>query len=453
MLKTKGVYVAALNQGEVKRELSYILTELQFNDRYKILVSYPQDKPITQNRNKIVQDFLSRKEYDYLMMVDDDIVPPPNILDLCDFQKDIIAPVMFTFQGKKVVHLAMRRTKDGKYAPISFKGNEGLIEVDATGTGCIIIHRRVLENIKFPFRNEYDADGIKKTGLDFNFCTRAKKLGYQTWVHLDYISSHYATIDLKEIYSLAIEKEEMIKRIHELEKNFVYSDNKKYFVMDGHKFLMPSENEKDAGIKSIMEDFSSYKILWEKNTTELVKKTLKEGQIAVDIGASIGYFTNLFARQVGNTGKVFSFEPTPNQFPYLKENIKANGYDEIVKPFEMAAWDKKEKVKMPPIDKKFLCQGITIDEVLEKNGVIDKIDFIKIDVDGSEPQVLKGLTKTFEKNPNLKMVFEYYPKYIEETGGSAEEVKKVIDKYFDYYIIEGDYGKTHWNWFCTRKCI
>jgi len=457
--RQKGVYISVLNQGELRRELSKLLNDFQHSDRYRILIDYPIEKPITQNRNTIVQNFLARKDFDYLMMIDDDIVPPPEILDLVDFQKDIIVPLMFTFQGKKIIHLAMNRNKDGKQVMVDIEKKKGLIEIDSTGTGCIIISRKVLEAVKFPFKNEYDADGIKKTGLDFNFCTKAKKLGFKVWVHLNYIASHYATIDLKDIYISALEKQELLEELEELKikDKLVGSGEDKFFVMDKHKFLMPDKDEKDIGIKAVMKDFSLYKKLWEEKTTELVKKELKEGQIAVDIGASIGYFTMLFARQVGETGKVYSFEPTPNQFPYLCRNIEVNGYKDIVVPVNKAAWNKKEETKMPPIDKKFDCQAITVDEVLEKAGIIDKIDFIKIDVDGSEPQVLKGLTKTFESNPNLKMVFEYYPKYIKDGGGSPEEVKAIIDKYFDYYVIEGDYGSRqtagdfHCNWFCKKN--
>lgn len=234
------------------------------------------------------------------------------------------------------------------------------------------------------------------------------------------------------------------------ENRFEVGKTKSYFVMDEHKFLMPNRKEHDSGILAIMKDFTTYIKKWEPFTTELVKRELKKGQIAIDIGASIGYFTNLFARCVGKLGKVYSFEPTPNQFPYLLSNIKVNGYNEIVKAFNIAAWDKNEDIEMPPIDKKFICKARKIDDILEEEKV-KNIDFIKIDVDGSEPQVLKGLLKTF-KNNNLKMIFEWYPDYIQKCGGNPKEVKDIIEKYFNYEIIKGDYeGSNHCNWFCIHK--
>ena len=101
--------------------------------------------------------------------------------------------------------LCVKRMPDGYFTPLEIEKKNGLVEVDGTGTGCMIMSRRVLEAIKYPFRNEYDADGIKKMGLDFNFCVRAKQKGFKTYTHLDYFCSHHMTVDLKEIYKSFME--------------------------------------------------------------------------------------------------------------------------------------------------------------------------------------------------------------------------------------------------------
>ena len=205
MIRRKVVYVAILNQGSIRSELSIFLDEISRQEKYDVFISYPSDKPISYNRNKIVQNFLSHKEFDYLMMIDGDIIPPLNILNLVDYDKDIITPVLFAYQGNEVLPLAvMRRKEDGFYTPIDPRGKNGLQEVDANGTGCMIIRRDVLEKVRSPFLNEYDADGMKKTGLDFAFCRRAKKLGFEIWCHFGYICSHHTIVDLKEIFGALI---------------------------------------------------------------------------------------------------------------------------------------------------------------------------------------------------------------------------------------------------------
>jgi hypothetical protein len=96
------------------------------------------------------------------------------------------------------------------------------------------------------------------------------------------------------------------------------------------------------------------------------------------------------------------------------------------------------------------ANGVNVSDYLKKLGV-EKVDFIKIDVDGPEVKVLRGLTEVFENNKNVKMIIEYYPKYIEGAGDSPEEFLAIIDKYFTYKKIEGDYGDGYWNLICERK--
>lgn len=224
-----------------------------------------------------------------------------------------------------------------------------------------------------------------------------------------------------------------------------------YFEMDGHKIFM---NDGDPSMMSILKDYIATKKswgTWEPETTKLVKEKVKPGDICLDVGASIGYFTMLFSRQVGKTGKVFSFEPTTNQIPYIKENIRKNGYSDIAKVFNVGAWDKTDQVQLPLCAAlKYDSKCVAIDDVLEAEG-IKEVNFIKIDVDGPEPKVLKGLTRTIERSPNLKMVIEFYPKYILDAGCDPKEFQDFIDKYFIHTTIPGDYEGNCWNLFCTKK--
>ena len=114
---------------------------------------------------------------------------------------------MFTRQKGDLLPLFLKRDKDGIYSVDDHLNKSGLQECDATGTGCIIIKREVIEKVKKPFENIYDKDGIKTLGLDLSFCQKAKELGYRVWVHLDYVASHFYTYDLKDFFYLTINKE------------------------------------------------------------------------------------------------------------------------------------------------------------------------------------------------------------------------------------------------------
>lgn len=227
----------------------------------------------------------------------------------------------------------------------------------------------------------------------------------------------------------------------------------RYLKMDGLKFYI------DKRDKSMIKIFRDYQIIvknpaikiWEPETTKIVKDNVKPGDVCLDIGCSVGYFTLQFSRLVGKTGKVFSFEPTTNQVPYTKHNIDKNGYRDRVRLFNVGAWDKTDKQLLPlNAAIKYKSNCVAVDDVLYDLG-IKQVDFIKIDVDGPEIKVLKGLIGTIERSPNLKMIIEYYPEFIRNAGGDPQEFMDIINKYFNYIKVPGDYSDGCWNFFCTKK--
>lgn len=216
-MKQKTIYLCILNQGEIRTDLAQVINLIIQNDSYRIYLTYPTSKPITNNRNTIVQKFLA-SDADYLMMIDDDIIPPPNILNLVDFDKDIATPLMFVKQKGTLLPLFLKRNKDGIYDVDDYMNKVGMQEADATGTGCIVIKREVCEKMKHLFRNEYDEDGIKTLGNDLSFCQRAKELGFRIWVHLDYVADHHYTDSLREEYYTQLKMYKIEKELHLLKQ-------------------------------------------------------------------------------------------------------------------------------------------------------------------------------------------------------------------------------------------
>jgi len=216
--KVKTVYLAILNQGWIRAELVLLLTKWIRESPYNLYLRLPAKKPIMNNRNDIVKDFLS-KDFDYLMMLDCDIIPPSDFLTLVDYDKDIIGGLCFCCKNQKgrdvIIPLALDKKPTGKkdvkwkYRPVKLEGCEGLVEVDAVGTGAIIIARRVLEHPKMKpaFVDYYDKEGLRIEGLDLSFCRRAKELGFKVYTHTSFPCSHWTEMDLMQIYTDEILKE------------------------------------------------------------------------------------------------------------------------------------------------------------------------------------------------------------------------------------------------------
>ncbi len=227
-----------------------------------------------------------------------------------------------------------------------------------------------------------------------------------------------------------------------------------YQTMDGLQFLVyPDINPKQEKMAEIMLDFVAHgKAGYEPETTKIVKGLIKEGDVCVDVGASIGYFTLLMGRLVGKTGKVIAIEPVPEQHPYLAMNVITNGLKDRVSIYNVAASDKVEDKEMFTAallkGTNTIVHCIPLDDILAD---LPKVDFIKMDIDGSEPQALKGLEKTIAKNKDLKLIIEFYPKYLKAAGNSPEELLALLTKDFAIEKIEKDYGDEYWNYLCIRK--
>ena len=152
---------------------------------------------------------------------------------------------------------------------------------------------------------------------------------------------------------------------------------------------------------------------------------LEAGDVFCDIGAHFGYFTLLASSLVGQTGEVLALEASHSTFGILKKNTAGAGNVEI---FHQAASDKNNVLvfnEFPPLfseynslvlpdtnnawlknnpPKKNEVQGIRMDDFFQRAGVRPKL--VKIDVEGAEPQVLRGM-EAFLKNGTPVLVMEY----------------------------------------------
>lgn len=196
-VRKQKVYIAVLNQGTVNTALSNLLIHITHDPRHHITITYPSERPIANNRNKIVLSFLEG-DWDYLLMLDDDTVPHRSPIDLIDTGKDIIGYPYPQWNSGDIYWVVMDRDGDG-YKPMPPERRYGVQQVDAIGTGCILIKREVLETVKAPFMRKWSEEGIAELGLDFYFCQKAIDAGFEVWCDWGAPCSHFKTIDLIEV--------------------------------------------------------------------------------------------------------------------------------------------------------------------------------------------------------------------------------------------------------------
>lgn len=172
-------------------------------------------------------------------------------------------------------------------------------------------------------------------------------------------------------------------------------------------------------------------------TEEIVLKHIKEGQVVVDVGAQIGYYSVLFGKLVGSKGKVYAFEPDSRNFEILAKNLRVNKLKQV-KPVKAALADfiGTRQLFTNPLNRgasSFISpcvsgvtesrvRVITLDKFLQQNLPDEEIDFIKIDVEGAELLVLKG-AKRILKQSRLFMMLEFCP----SIGKQEEESLQLLN--------------------------
>jgi FkbM family methyltransferase len=163
------------------------------------------------------------------------------------------------------------------------------------------------------------------------------------------------------------------------------------------------------------------------------------GGVALDVGANVGLHTIGMSRLVGPDGRVFAFEPDPHNFRLLETNLRLNdarnvtarrcaigdadgvcrlarnprNYADCRVTAELPGWVSRE------------VDMTTLDAALPELPA-GSVRFVKLDVQGSECRVLRGMRRTLARHPDVVMVVEVFPGGLRGAGASARELMELL---------------------------
>jgi FkbM family methyltransferase len=183
----------------------------------------------------------------------------------------------------------------------------------------------------------------------------------------------------------------------------------------------------------------------EPDVTRLMMRALKPGDIAVDVGANIGFFTVLMGKLVGPTGKVHAFEPHPENVRRLHRNLVLNDLHNVI-VYENAAWEMERELtlytsadsgehslRVPSMSTgSRTVEGVRVAHALPEGA---KPRLIKIDVEGAEVSALKGIEPLFTTCSPL-IVAEMNEQALDRFGQTSRSVRKIVEKWsYDTWVM------------------
>jgi len=280
------------------------------------------------------------------------------------------------------------------------------------------------------------------------------------------------TKKIRENTNYRIKQFYLVRLVHNFMSSHIFSHLKRNFAnVQGHKMFL---DPKDCLCLSI---YGVYQPL----ETALLKREIKRGDVVLDIGANIGYYTLIFAKLVGTEGKVFAFEPEPTNFALLAKNLRINGYTNVVL-VQKAVSDKTGKLKLylhdaptHSIHNRYDARASIEIEATRLDDYFKhydrKISFIKIDVAGAEPTVLLGMSNLLKKNRDVKIMTEFWPggmkigekpeAFLESLSGHGfklyhidnEKMKVELVTITDVLNIYTAEKRNHTNLLCVRQSL
>ncbi|MFK8051170.1 MAG: FkbM family methyltransferase [Halioglobus sp.] len=191
--------------------------------------------------------------------------------------------------------------------------------------------------------------------------------------------------------------------------------------------------------------------LWEPYETSLILNLLGPGQVFVDVGANIGYFSIVAANLVGRSGQVVAFEPDPANYSLLKASIALNGFEDRTLAVEAGLSDSDSNGQLYLSTENFGDHQIYSAEeerdslpITLHNGAnflrsrIERLDLLKVDTQGSEFAVIEGLMPLLrELSCPPQIMIELTPYSLREAGASGRQLILLLDRLgLPFWIID-----------------
>lgn len=199
---------------------------------------------------------------------------------------------------------------------------------------------------------------------------------------------------------------------------------------------------------------------YELPVQQAIAQHLKPGDVFYDIGANVGFFTVLGAQLVGNEGAVYAFEPDQNNAQAIRHNVTLNGFSQVdvvqkavsqtdgsgtLLLTDYAGGHTLSSVERPPQVRAEISVDLVSIDTLISQGDLKPPALVKIDVEGAEIEVLKGMQQTLERDrPTL--IYEADDRHPAHLKIKQNELNSYVQQFgYELLSLADSYGDIGWN--------
>lgn len=187
----------------------------------------------------------------------------------------------------------------------------------------------------------------------------------------------------------------------------------------------------------------------EPGTLRRFRELAKPGMCVADVGANLGIFTIAAAIEVGAEGTVFAFEPTPRTYSVLQQNVQLNGFlgGGRVLVQQLALCDRtgtsqfglhysdcghNSLYTLMGVDRVIEVKTLSLDDAIPER----RLDLVKIDAEGAEPAVLRGMKGHITRNPEIQVIAEFAPALLHNANADPISfLREIEDLGLEYRLI------------------
>ena len=212
------------------------------------------------------------------------------------------------------------------------------------------------------------------------------------------------------------EKFKILKKAKLVFENWIIYPLSYYNFIRDDFILFKTRSKKIMKLRKQSTDLMALTHVWLIEEYKKENFEIKPNDVVIDVGAHIGLFT-IYASQFCTNGKIYSFEPVPENYELLLENIKLNNLD-YVTTFNQAISNSNEPIKLflnndesghsmfSKSSKSIIIDSISLQKFFDKNK-IERCDFLKLDCEGAEYEIIKNLPLEYFQKID-KLVIEYH---------------------------------------------